>query len=103
LVSTANFSGDWEQRSTKKYYDPVARKYITALIKVEAGLTQEGAVWAYMFAIGVGMTTMAKTGRPGRLSGGLCDDGDADIMLSKIIPFICAGIRSLNNQPNEKN
>jgi AcrR family transcriptional regulator len=97
LVSTANSAGDWEQGLTEKYYDPVAKKYISALLKVEAGLSQEDAVWAYMFAIGVGMTMMAKTGRPGRLSGGLCDDGDADVMLSKIIPFICSGIRSLTD------
>lgn len=97
LVSMANSAGDWEQNLTGKYYDPVARKYIAALTKVETGLGQEDAVWAYMFAIGVGMTMMAKTGRPKRLSGGLCDDGDADIMLSKIIPFICAGIRTLTD------
>ena len=48
-----------------------------------------------MFAIGVGMTMVAKTGRADRLSDGLYDDGDADIMLSKIVPFIFAGIRAL--------
>jgi AcrR family transcriptional regulator len=98
LVSTANSAGEWEQSLTEKYYDPVAKKYIAALMKVETELNQEDAVWAYMFAIGVGMTMMAKTGRPGRLSNGLCDDGDADVMLSKIIPFICAGIRTLTDQ-----
>ncbi len=102
LVSTANSAGDWEQGLTEKYYDPVARKYIAAMMQVEPGLSQENAVWAYMFAIGVGMTMMAKTGRPGRLSAGLCDDGDADIMLAKIIPFICAGVRTLSDQSNQE-
>ena len=97
LVSTANSAGEWEQTLTEKYYDPIARKYIAALVRIEPRLSRENAVWAYMFAIGVGMTMMAKTGRAGRLSDGLCDDGDADIMLSKIVPFICAGIRALTD------
>ncbi len=97
LVTTANSSDDRQKFLTKKYYDPIAQKYIAALIAVEPGLTRENAVWAYMFAIGVGMTMMAKTGRPGRLSDGLCDDGNADEMLLKIVPFICAGVRALAN------
>jgi AcrR family transcriptional regulator len=97
LVTIANSTDDRQKFLTEKYYDPIAQKYITALIAVEPGLTRENAVWAYMFAIGVGMTMMAKTGRPGRLSDGLCDDGDADEMLLKIVPFICAGVRALAN------
>jgi len=97
LVSTASSAGEWEQMLTEKYYDPIARQYIAALSKIEPRLSHENAVWAYMFAIGVGMTMMAKTGRTVRLSDGLCDDGNADIMLSKIVPFICAGIRALTD------
>lgn len=95
LVSTANAAGAREQKLTADHYDPIARKYIAALVEIETGLSRENAVWAYMLAIGVGMTMMAKTGRAGRLSDGLCDDGDADVMLSKIVPFICSGIRAL--------
>lgn len=95
LVSTANSAGGRDQELTTKYYDPIAQKFISAFMKVETGLTREDAVWAYMFAIGVGMTMMAKTGRAARLSDGLCDDGDADKMLTKIVPFICSGIRAL--------
>ncbi len=95
LVSTANSAGGRDQELTEKYYDPIAQKFIAAFIQVEPGLTREDAVWAYMFAIGVGMTMMAKTGRAARLSDGLCNDGDADKMLTKIVPFICSGIRAL--------
>lgn len=95
LVSTANSASEREQLLTQKYYDPIAQKFISAFMHVEPGLTRANAVWAYMFAIGVGMTMMAKTGRPARLSDGLCDDGDADEMLTKIVPFICSGIRAL--------
>ena len=41
------------------------------------------------------MTMMARTGRPARLSDGECDDGNADEMLARIVPFICGGIRAL--------
>ncbi|MEY8840810.1 TetR/AcrR family transcriptional regulator [Cribrihabitans sp. XS_ASV171] len=95
LVSFANSADPRDQALAETYYDPIARDYIAALMEAEPGLTRENAVWAYMFAIGVGMTMMAKTGRPNRLSDGLCDDGDADQMLDRIIPFICAGIRAL--------
>ena len=78
----------------------MGQEYISALVKIVPGLSRENAVWAYMFAIGVGMTMMAKTGRPRRLSNGICDDGDAEVMLAKIIPFISAGVRSFTKQPN---
>ncbi|MFC3614336.1 TetR/AcrR family transcriptional regulator [Lutimaribacter marinistellae] len=95
LVSFANSADPRDQALAETYYDPIAREYISALMEAEPGLTRPNAVWAYMFAIGVGMTMMAKTGRAHRLSDGLCDDGDADQMLDHIIPFICAGIRAL--------
>lgn len=95
LVGFANSADPRDQGLAETYYDPIAQKYIAALIRVEPGLTRANAVWAYMFAIGVGMTMMAKTGRPARLSDGECDDGNAEEMLERIVPFICAGVRAL--------
>ncbi len=95
LVSMANSNDPLARDLTETYYDPIAHDYIGALREAEPELGQGDAVWAYMFAIGVGMTMMARTGRPLRLSGGLCDDGDADAMLARIVPFICGGIRAL--------
>ncbi len=95
LVSMANSNDPLAREMTATYYDPIAHDYIAALQEAEPGLGRADAVWAYMFAIGVGMTMMAKTGRPARLSNGLCDDGDADAMLARIVPFICGGVRTL--------
>ncbi len=95
LVSMANSSDPMAQELTATYYDPIAHDYIAALREAHPALGRGDAVWAYMFAIGVGMTMMARTGRPKRLSGGLCDDGDADAMLARIVPFICGGVRAL--------
>lgn len=97
LVSLANSTDVRHRQLTEKYYDPIAQKYISALIQIQPNLSRENAVWAYMFAIGVGMTMMAKTGRSASLSDGICDDGDVDTMLVKIVPFICAGIRALTD------
>ncbi len=95
LVSTANSADERSIELARRYYDPIARKFIAAFEDVTPGLGHQNAVWAYMFAIGVGMTMMAQTGRPMRLSGGLCDDRDVEAMLARIIPFITAGIRAV--------
>lgn len=95
LVSFANSADPRDQKLIETHYDPIAQTFIEALMRVEPGLSRADAVWAYMFAIGVGMTMMAKTGRPKRLSDGICDDGDAEAMLDRIVPFICGGVRAL--------
>ncbi len=95
LASAANSAGERDQELVEKYYDPVALKYIDALQRVQPGLSRADSVWAYMFAIGVGITMMAQTGRPNRLSDGACDDGNAEEMLGRIVPFVCQGIRAL--------
>jgi len=97
LVSIANSSDDYSNELTLRYYDPIAKQFITAFEKATPGLDHKNAVWAYMFAIGVGMTMMAQTGRPQRLSDGLCDDTDIEAMLARVIPFITAGIRAVTN------
>lgn len=95
LASVASSADARDQALAERYYDPIARAYIDALQRVLPGLSRADAVWAYLFAIGVGVTMMAKTGRPRRLSDGICDDGNAEEMLARIVPFVCAGIRAL--------
>lgn len=95
LASVANSAAERDQALAEKYYDPIAEKYIDALQRVQPALGLADAVWAYLFAIGVGVTMMAKTGRSNRLSDGACDDGDTEEMLGRIVPFICGGIRAL--------
>ncbi|MCP4070268.1 MAG: TetR/AcrR family transcriptional regulator [Hyphomicrobiales bacterium] len=97
LVSTATSADQQSVDLASRYFDPIARKFIEAYEKTVPGLGHENAVWAYLFAIGVGMTMMAQTGRPQRLSGGLCDDTDVEAMLARIIPFISAGILAVKN------
>lgn len=97
-VSLANSADPRDADVVSTHYDQTALRFIEAMMRVEPALGRADAVWSYMFAIGVGMTMMAKTGRPARLSDGECDDGDAEAMLARIVPFICAGIRALNSK-----
>lgn len=98
LVSMANSAEPRDQALTQRYYDEIAQKFIDAIIAVTPDLTRKEAVWAYMFAIGVGMTIMATTGRSTRLSQGEADDRDIEAMLARIVPFICSGIRALADE-----
>ena len=98
LVSMANSAEPRDQALTQRYYDEIAQKFIDAIIAVTPDLTRKEAVWAYMFAIGVGMTMMATTGRSTRLSQGEADDRDIEAMLARIVPFICSGIRALADE-----
>ncbi len=95
LVSIANSADRRSAVLVAHYYNPIARKFIDAFEKTTPGLSRENAVWAYMFAIGVGMTMMAQTGRPQGLSDGICDDTDVEAMLLRVLPFITAGIRAV--------
>lgn len=95
LAATANADDERSRMLIGAHYDGIARRFIDAFRRVVPGLTPADAVWAYMFAIGVGMTMMAATGRPGRLSDGACDDGDVDAIMARILPFISAGIEAL--------
>lgn len=98
LVSLANSTDPRDQALAKKLFDPVAQEFIAAFQQVEPRLGKADAVWGYMFAIGVGMTMMAGTGRTLRLSDGRADDSDIDQLITKITTFICAGIRALNKE-----
>jgi AcrR family transcriptional regulator len=95
LAATANADDERSRTLVGAHYDGIARRFIEAFRRVVPGLEPADAVWAYMFAIGVGMTMMAATGRPGRLSDGACDDGDVDAIMTRILPFISAGIQAL--------
>jgi len=100
LVSTNNADDEASRELISSLYDPIAKRFIEAIQKAVPGLQKEKAVWGYMFAIGVGMTMMAPTGRAKRLSGDKCDDSDIEAMMAHIVPFVCAGIYALVSPPD---
>lgn len=95
LVSTNNADDEASRELISTLYDPTAKRFIQAIQGAVPGLDEERAVWGYMFAIGVGMTMMAPTGRAERLSGGKCNDSDIETMMAHIVHFVCAGIYAL--------
>jgi len=96
LATTANADDERSCALISAHYDPIAQRFIDALQQVVPGLDRGDAVWAYMFAIGVGMTMMAATGRAGRLSDGACDDRDVDAVMAHVVPFISGGLMAMS-------
>jgi AcrR family transcriptional regulator len=95
LAVTANADDERSRALIGAHYDAIAQRFIQAFRRVIPGLQPADAVWSYMFAIGVGMTMMAATGRAERLSDGVCDDRDVDAIMARIVPFISGGIKAL--------
>ncbi|MCR0984855.1 TetR/AcrR family transcriptional regulator [Roseomonas populi] len=77
-------------RIMKQFYDPSAEHFIAAFRRVLPDLSTEGAVWAYLFAIGARMQAHSPSDRAGRLGAG-SDPGTAYRLL---VPFVAAGIRT---------
>jgi AcrR family transcriptional regulator len=75
----------------RKFYDPSAEHFIGAFRKVVHGLTQEQAVWAYLFAIGARLQAHAPSGRAERL--GAKSSGKKPYSL--LVRFTAAGIAAL--------
>ena len=51
----------------KRYYDPIARKFIDSFMEVMPGLSKRDAVWAYLFALGARLQLSASNDRSMRL------------------------------------
>lgn len=101
MLVTALSSEKHNKELIQQNYDPFARKYVTALRSVMPQLSKAKAVWGYLFAIGVAMTFMAPTGRANRLSDGLCDDSDTEVLLDRVIEFAAAGLRAFSQAETE--
>jgi AcrR family transcriptional regulator len=76
-------------------FDPVARRFITAIRQAAPELDVAAAHWGYYFAIGAMVQALAKTGRIERLSDSRCDSGDVEIVIDSLVQFITAGLNAL--------
>jgi AcrR family transcriptional regulator len=95
----AMFANSDDMRSRElihKYYDPIARKYISALQKVLPGLSLSEVYWGYLLATSVVVSSMARTGRIKRLSEGAFDDNDTELIIHRLIRFIANGLKGLS-------
>ena len=75
-------------------FDHSGREYLRALQGLLPELTPVELAWRFHFLLGAMVYTMADPGRIQSLTGGLCDPGDPDAALHRLVPFLAAGFRS---------
>jgi AcrR family transcriptional regulator len=73
-------------------FDPVVEKFMAALSEALPNASRAALHWAYHFAIGTLIQTMASTGRVEKLSKGACSFDDPEEVLSYLVPFIKRGM-----------
>ena len=96
MLVTALSSEEYNKDLIAQNFDPFARIFIVALRDILPKLSESDAVWGYLFALNVATTFMAPTGRASRLSGGLCDDSNTEVLLDRVIEFAAAGLRKFS-------
>lgn len=80
---------------TSDVLDPTALHFINALRLALPEVPAPRIYWGYMFLIGSMVQVMSATGRIERLSRGLCRSGDTEGALRLLVPFVSAGLRTL--------
>jgi AcrR family transcriptional regulator len=102
VVALGNGTDERSIRLTAEHYNTIARRFIGAIQTALPGIRQADAVRGYLYAISIALPQMARTGRVAALSDGAAADNDVDTILSRTVPFICAGLRALADQPVPK-
>lgn len=85
-------------------YDALALTFVEAMMQADPALAREEAFWRYAFAIGSMMYIVSDSDqgyhRLQRLSGGLCDTGDATAIVRQLVAFISAGMQAARPRNN---
>jgi AcrR family transcriptional regulator len=97
IVSPLSFATDARSRKLMvRHYDPIARRFIAEFRRAVPGLSEDAAVWAYLFALGARQQAQARTDRARRLSK--IKSKNASAAEAFLVPFIAAGIRAVTPQ-----
>lgn len=72
-------------------FNALAKRFIGTLSRALPGARPKALWWAYSFAIGTLVQTMASTGRIEKLSGGKCKATDVEDVLDHLVPFLVSG------------
>ena len=75
-------------------FDESSREYLAALQRLLPELAPAELAWRFHVLLGAMAYTMADPGRIQSLTDGLCDPGDVDAALRRLVPFLAAGFRS---------
>ena len=79
------------------HFDPVVLKLVSILKRALPDYSDEDIFWGYHFVTGALMTTLARTGRIDRLSGGVCRSDDFPAIKARIARFMAAGFLALKD------
>lgn len=85
---------EFSRRILADAFDESGRQYLAALQALLPDLAPVELAWRFHFLLGSMVYTMADPGRIQSMTDGLCDPGDADAALRRLVPFLAAGFRS---------
>lgn len=80
-----------------EHFDPVVLKLVSILKRALPDYSDEDIFWGYHFVTGALMTTLARTGRIDRLSGGVCHSDDFPAIKKRMAKFMAAGFMALKD------
>ena len=84
----------FSRRILSDAFDESSKRYVDALARLLPELPQTELAWRFHFMLGTMVYTMADSGRIQALTNGACDPAEADIALSRLVPFLAAGFRA---------
>jgi AcrR family transcriptional regulator len=95
VVGAASIASDARsKRLMKRYYDPIAMRFIDAFMQVVPGLRKKDAVWAYLFALGARLQMSASNDRSARLGGTRGSQKPEDVQRD-FVRFVAHGIKGI--------
>ena len=95
MVATLGLSNDdLSRRLVSKHFDPTARKFIAALQQIVPGLSNDFAVWAYLFMLGARSQAHKPSDRANRLGAKEPERGSRS-PYAMLATFAAGGIRAL--------
>jgi AcrR family transcriptional regulator len=80
------------------HFDPVVLRLIDILKRALPDYSDEDIFWGYQFVSGALMSTLARTERIDRLSGGLCRSDDFPAVKKRMAKFMAAGFLGLRDK-----
>jgi len=86
-------SGSVREMFLEQFGD-VVRRFTEAIGRALPELAPQEVLWRFLFMVGAIVHTLAMSEDMPRISGGLCDDRDTEMILHRLVPFIAAGLRA---------
>ncbi len=95
LIAQINSSPEWGGELMTRYFDPLVRRFISALRKALPDCSDDDLFWSYHFLSGALTLTFAETGRIDNLSDGRCRSSDMQAIAERMPAFLAAGFHAL--------